>query len=206
MVSLAPGTVMWSFPLGRGRRKLRKACVGRESFLPSTAPATAAAHREWLRVSHWAREKLPLRSLGSTEFGWLWQVCLFSSSLWPPCPAAESLVLKKKKKENPAATSLCISCCPCHFTPRASPCLSPFLKLMVHSLSFIFKHNNSFNHLLLLLNTLAVSQQSLFTHLFGVNRMLMMAYPLWCNKYLLLIQHCKNKKVPLFSHHLPPSP
>lgn len=26
------------------------------------------------------------------------------------------------------------------------------------------------------------------------SRMLMMPYPLWCNKYLLLIQHCKNKK------------
>lgn len=37
--------------------------------------------------------------------------------------------------------------------------------------------------------------------------MLMMAYPLWCNKYLLLIQHRRNKKkVPLFSPHLPSSP
>lgn len=65
--------------LGDGESGCRR-CVGRESLLllPSTAPATAAAHRE-AEGSSLGREKLPLRSLRSTELGWLRQICLFSS-------------------------------------------------------------------------------------------------------------------------------
>lgn len=31
----------------------------------------------------------------------------------------------------------------------------------------------------------------------------MTVYPLWCNKYLLLIQHCKNSHI-FFNSPLPP--
>lgn len=54
---------------GEGKEEAEEGLCWKGVISPQHSSATAAAHREWLRVSRWAREKLPLRSLGSTEFG-----------------------------------------------------------------------------------------------------------------------------------------
>lgn len=141
-------------------------CRGILPLLPSTAPC--------LQLTEWPGFLTGQGETSSegTEFK---GIRLAMAGLfilpWPPCPAAESLVLRQKPKENPAATSLCIPCSLLSFHSSfhcgASPHLSPFLKPMIPSLRFIFKPNSSLNHLLLLLDT---SQQSLFIDLFGVKR------------------------------------
>lgn len=160
---------MWFFPQERGRRKLREPC--RKGIIPP-APQHSSSHGcSSQRVAKGFSLGQGETSFEGTEFnGIRLTLADLFILLWPACPAAESLVVKQEQKENPAAPSLLHPCYPWHFTPRASPRLSPFLKLMIHSPSFIFKHSSSLNHLLLLLDTLAVSQQSLFIDLFGVKR------------------------------------